>query len=122
MAYIIDLKTFTDNRGSLTVIEKEIPFPVKRIFYIYNLENSQRARHRHHKTRQGITCLNGSCRVFVNNGTRKENFIMDNPGKCLILEPEDWHVIDDFTKGAILLVFASEYFDPEDYIYEDYPD
>jgi dTDP-4-dehydrorhamnose 3,5-epimerase-like enzyme len=123
MAYITELKTFTDERGCLTVIEKELPFEVKRIFYIYNIEkDSQRAKHRHHKTIQALVCFNGSCNVYNNDGRKKEIFILDNPGKCLILEPKDWHIIDNFTRGTILMVFASEYFDPKDYIYEDYPD
>jgi dTDP-4-dehydrorhamnose 3,5-epimerase-like enzyme len=122
MANLIELKTFTDERGCLTVIEKELPFSVKRIFYIYNIEDSQRAKHRHHKTIQAVVCFNGKCMVHNNDGTKKESFILDNPGKCLILEPKDWHVIDNFTPGTILLVFASEYFDPKDYIYENYPD
>lgn len=50
MAHIIDLKTFTDNRGNLTVIEKVLPFDIKRIFYIYGVDDSVRGGHRHHKT------------------------------------------------------------------------
>jgi dTDP-4-dehydrorhamnose 3,5-epimerase-like enzyme len=122
MASLIELKTFTDGRGSLTVIEKELPFEVKRIFYIYNIDESQRAKHRHHKTIQALVCFNGSCRVHNNDGTKRETFILDHPGKCLLLEPKDWHILDNFSNGAILMVFASEYFDPRDYIYEDYPD
>ena len=49
MAHIIDLKTFTDNRGNLTVIEKVLPFDIKRIFYIYGVDDSVRGGHRHHK-------------------------------------------------------------------------
>jgi hypothetical protein len=122
MAYIIDLKTFSDSRGKLTVIEKELPFEVKRIFYIYEVDESERARHRHHKTIQGLICFNGSCNVHNNDGEKKETFVLNSPDQCLILEPKDWHLMNNFTKDAILLVFASEYFDPKDYIYEDYPD
>lgn len=122
MAYIINLKTFSDTRGKLTVIEKVLPFDVKRIFYIYEVDESERGKHRHHKTIQALICFNGSCHIHNNDGTKKETFILDNPSNCLILEPKDWHFMTDFTKDAILLVFASEYFDPKDYIYENYPD
>ena len=54
MAELIDLKTFTDVRGNLTVIEKVIPFDIKRIFYIYGVDNSVRGGHRHHKTIQAF--------------------------------------------------------------------
>ena len=49
MARLIDLKTFTDTRGNLTVIEKVIPFDIKRIFYIYGVDDSRRGGHRHRK-------------------------------------------------------------------------
>lgn len=120
MAYLIDLKTFTDKRGNLTVIEKTIPFNIKRIFYIYGVDDSVRGGHRHHKTIQAAICIQGSCRITSTDGTAKENFELDNPHKCLILEPKDWHQMDQFSPDAILMVLASEYFDANDYIFEPY--
>lgn len=120
MAYLIDLKTFTDKRGNLTVIEKTVPFEIKRIFYIYGVDNSIRGGHRHHTTVQAAICLQGSCCIHNNNGTEKNIFVLDKPNKCLILEPEDWHTMDRFTEDAILMVLASEYFDEKDYIFEPY--
>ena len=60
MASIIDLKTFTDKRGNLTVIEKVIPFEIERVFYIYGVDDSVRGGHRHHKTIQAAICIKGS--------------------------------------------------------------
>jgi dTDP-4-dehydrorhamnose 3,5-epimerase-like enzyme len=120
MAHLINLKTFTDRRGNLTVIEKVIPFDIKRIFYIYGVDESVRGGHRHHKTIQAAICIKGSCQISNNNGSGKEVFALDNPSKCLILEPQDWHQMHDFTQDAILMVLASEYFNPDDYIYEPY--
>ena len=56
MAELLNLKTFTDKRGNLTVIEKIIPFDIKRIFYIYGVDDSKRRGHRHHKTIQAEYC------------------------------------------------------------------
>ena len=120
MAHIIDLKTFTDYRGNLTVIEKVLPFDMKRIFYIYGVDDSERGGHRHHKTVQAAICLQGHCTISNNTGTEKQEFNLDSPHKCLILEPADWHVMHHFSKDAILMVIASEFFDPNDYIYEPY--
>lgn len=120
MAEILDLKTFTDKRGNLTVIEKVIPFDIKRIFYIYSVDDSIRGGHRHKKTVQAAICIKGSCDIVNNNGSETETFNLDTPAKCLILNPEDWHVMKNFTPDAILMVLASEYFDPNDYIYEPY--
>lgn len=121
MAYIIDLKTFTDARGNLTVIEKVVPFDIKRIFYIYGVDDSKRGGHRHHKTVQAAVCIKGSCTIFNSNGEKEEVFVLDKPNKCLIINPEDWHTMYDFSEDAILMVLASEYFNNDDYIFEPYP-
>jgi hypothetical protein len=120
MAKIIDLKTFTDSRGNLTVIEKVIPFDVKRIFYIYGVDDSKRGGHRHHKTIQAAICIKGKCTIYNNNGKEKNEILLDQPHKCLILEPEDWHTMYDFSEDAILMVLASEFFEQSDYIFEPY--
>lgn len=120
MAYLIDLKTFADKRGNLTVIEKTIPFNIKRIFYIYGVDESVRGGHRHHNTLQAAICLQGYCRIHNNDGSNKTEYMLDRPDKCLILEPKDWHTMDNFSSDAILMVLASEHFDPNDYIFEPY--
>lgn len=120
MANLIDLKTFTDIRGNLTVIERVIPFDIKRIFYIYGVDDSVRGGHRHYQTIQAAICIQGSCTIFCNNGSSTSEFILDSPHKCLILNPEDWHTMSRFSNDAILMVLASEYFDQKDYIYEPY--
>ncbi len=120
MAHIIDLQTHTDKRGNLTVIEKILPFDIKRIFYIYGVDNSERGGHRHHKTKQAAICIQGSCIISNNNGKEKQEFILNKPSKCLILQPEDYHSMYNFTKDAILMVLASEYYNYSDYIFENY--
>jgi dTDP-4-dehydrorhamnose 3,5-epimerase-like enzyme len=120
MAELIDLKTYTDKRGNLTVIEKIIPFDIKRIFYIYGVDDSVRGGHRHHKTIQAAICIQGCCSIFCNNGNSTSEFILDSPHKCLILRPEDWHKMYQFSRNAILMVLASEYFEQKDYIFEPY--
>lgn len=122
MAYLLDLKTFTDKRGNLTVIENVLPFAIKRIFYIYGVDDSVRGGHRHHKAFQAAVCIKGECKIFNNNGNEKEVFHLGNPSSCLILEPVDWHQMYDFSPDAILMVLASENFDENDYIFEKYPD
>jgi len=120
MAEIIDLKTHTDKRGNLTVIEKVIPFDIKRIFYIYGVDDSKRGGHRHHKTYQAAVCIKGSCTIYNNNGLQEDVFELDKPNKCLIIKPEDWHTMYNFSEDAILMVLASEHFEAADYIYEPY--
>jgi len=122
VAHIIQLKTFSDARGNLTVMEKEIPFQVRRIYYIYGVDQkSVRAGHRHKKNIQALVCLSGSCEIYVNNGQNKETFRLDSPDKFLLMEPQDWHTMYHFTPDAVLLVLASEPYDLDDYIDEEYP-
>lgn len=121
MAQQIDLLTYIDTKGNLTVIEKVIPFTINRIFYIYGVDHSRRGGHRHKTTVQAAICIKGSCRIINNNGSSIEQYILDKPSKCLILNPEDWHTMDQFSEDAILMVLASTEYDPDDYIFTPYP-
>ncbi len=120
MAQILNLQTFTNGRGNLTVIEKVIPFDIKRIFYIYGVDNSVRGGHRHCKTIQAAVCIQGSCIISNNNGKEKYDFNLDKPSQCLILFPEDYHTMHHFSEDAILMVLASENYNYNDYIFENY--
>jgi dTDP-4-dehydrorhamnose 3,5-epimerase-like enzyme len=120
MAEIIDLKTFTDSRGNLTVIEKLFPFDIKRVFYIYGVDDSVRGGHRHKKTFQAAICLQGECDIENNDGNSSFLYRLDSPSKCLLINPGDWHIMKNFSRDAILMVLASEYYDVGDYIFEAY--
>ncbi len=119
MAYIIDLPTFADKRGNLTVVEKLLPFDIKRFYYIYNVTHL-RGGHRHKKTVQALISIGGSCEIYVHNGEKEETYLLDVPSKCLILDPKDWHTMDNFSTESTLLVFSSEFYDKDDYIDERY--
>lgn len=120
MANIIDLQTFTDKRGNLTVIENVLPFQIKRVFYIYGVDDSVRGGHRHYETIQAAICIKGECKIYNYDNNEKEIFHLNTPSKCLILEPKDWHKMYDFSEDAILMVFASENYNEKDYIFEAY--
>ena len=117
MAQIIRFKTYSDLRGSLTAIEKKVPFEIKRVFYIYDVDDSKRGFHRHKKTKQLAICVKGNCDIFIQN-KKIQKFSLKNPEIGLLIEPEDYHWMENFSDGAILLVLASEYFDKNDYIFE----
>lgn len=122
MPQLIKLPTHKDARGNLTIIDQILPFDIKRIFYIYDAEGV-RGEHRHIKNIQALICVKGSCRIFNDNGNEKKSFYLDSPDKCLLIFPEDWHLMDEWSKDAVLLVLASENYDPKDYIdtpYRDY--
>jgi hypothetical protein len=125
MAYLINLQTFHDQRGNLSVmddVEQLLPFRIKRVFYIYGVDDSERGGHRHHATIQAAICIHGSCVVRNHDGNQQQDFVLNHPSKCLILEPQDWHLLRHFSPDAVLLVFASTVFDAADYIFEPYPE
>ncbi len=123
MAYLLNLHTFSNEKGILTVLEegKEIGFKINRVFYIYGVEKEVvRGGHRHHKNIQALISVHGTCDIYVNNGKSEEIFLLDEPGKCLIVKCEDWHTMYNFSADAVLLVLASEHYDVHDYIDEKY--
>ncbi len=120
MSQLVKLNTFPSEAGNLTVFENIIPGTIKRVFYIYGTTEMQRGGHRHHKAWNALICLNGSCRVYNHDGLEDAYFFLNDPSQCLILEPKDWHIMDSFSKDAILLVLSNEYYDQADYIDEPY--
>ena len=119
---IITLPKIQNPAGNITALNEniDIPFEIKRVFYIYGVDDSKRGGHRHHKTIQAAICIKGSCFIYNNDGEKEEVFELNKPNKCLLLETNDWHTMYDFSEDAILMVFASEYFDAADYIHQPY--
>ena len=119
MAQLVNNKVFSDSRGSLAVIDEMLPFPAKRVFFIFDA-NSERGGHRHKETRIVLICTSGECFVHVTNPRGKNSYHLTGPAQHLLLEPEDYHTMDGFTKGATLVALASKAYDPDDYIYDNY--
>jgi quercetin dioxygenase-like cupin family protein len=120
MAKIVQLNSFESDAGDLTVFEKVLPGEIKRVFYIRGKQGQERGGHRHHNTWQALISISGSCRVFVDNNKKQETFYLNSPEKCLLLAPEDWHVMDEFSDSSILLVLANTEYEKDDYIFETY--
>lgn len=120
MAYIINFEKHTDERGTLTVIEKVLPFEIKRSYYITDVNGLSRGGHRHKELVEAIICIHGSFIVGIDNGYVKQEILLDNPHQCLIIEVGEWHNFFSFSPDAILVSLASTIHDPADYIYEPY--
>jgi len=121
MAKIVEIPTFGDARGELSVLEKIVKFPIRRVYFIHHAEGL-RGGHRHKKNIQFLVAVCGKVVIHVNNGHEKKDYHLDIPRKGLILETEDWHTMDAFTEDCVLLVLASEPYDVNDYIDEPYPE
>ncbi|SOE20704.1 WxcM-like, C-terminal [Spirosomataceae bacterium TFI 002] len=121
MAHLIDIPVFDSEKGQLTVVEGLLPGNIKRLYYIDDVpSDAQRGGHRHHKTVQILICIKGSCTVYCDNGIEENNFLLDSKRKGVVVNPEDWHVMENFSEGAILLVIANELYDVNDYIDQSY--
>jgi len=116
---IMEIPEFSDARGSLFVVDQLLPFDVKRFFYILN-GSQVRGGHRHHQTRQAMICLKGSVDVYMNDGKVEEVVHLSSPRQCLMIEPQDWHQMKNFSPDCVLLVLASMEFSKADYIMEPY--
>ena len=122
---IYKLKNFRDERGSLVSIESSssIPFDIKRIYYIFgNKKNVIRGFHAHKKLHQVAICVTGSCKMILDNGKRREEFILNSKFEAVDLPPMIWHEMQDFSEDCVLLVLASDYYSEDDYVrdYEKY--
>jgi len=111
----INLPTFSEARGALTVLENKLPFPVVRMYWIYGADGQTRGGHRHSHTRQALISISGVIDVYMNDGVVTETIILDSPAKCLLVEPKDWHTMK-FSKNSVLLVLSSHSYDRSEYI------
>lgn len=125
---ILDFKIFGDERGSLTALEanKEAPFDIKRVFYIYNTKDTDvvRGNHANRKSKFILVMLSGTAKVKIynNEGSVAEVVELDRPNKGLFLNNMVWKEMYDFSDNSVMLVLASEHFDEFEYIdtYEEF--
>jgi len=114
-----EFKVLGDHRGQLVALEanRQIPFDVKRVFYIYGTqEGVPRGNHSHYKTKQFLVAVNGSCKVTLDNGNEKEVYELNKPNLGLFQDALIWGTMHDFSSDCVLMVLADEYYDASDYI------
>ena len=115
----IKLQKITDVRGSIVVLEegREIPFPVRRCYYIYDTKPQQpRGAHAHKALEQVCMCVSGSCDIKLDDGKSQTVIRMDNPATGVYVGPMVWREMFNFSKDCVFLVLASQPYDESDYI------
>lgn len=108
-----------DARGSLVALEgeKTVPFAIKRVYYIFGTQPGvARGFHAHRDLKQVAVCVTGSCRMILDDGSNREEFILDSPTKGVLIKDLVWREMHDFSEDCVLLVLASEHYDESDYI------
>lgn len=122
---IIELdRHHSQRKGDISVVEngKEVPFDVKRIYYLYDVPGgADRGGHAHKELYQLIIAASGSFTVTLDDVTNKKAFILNRPYQGLLVKPGIWRTLTDFSGGSICVVLASEKYDESDYI-RDYND
>ncbi len=123
--YITLKKVHDDRDGNLIIMEalRDIPFSIKRVYYITNLESSVsvRGKHAHKLLEQVIFCIQGSFTLGLDDGVNRQKILMNKDNVGVILGKGLWHTMEDFSSDCVLLVAASDYYKEEDYI-RDYDD
>ena len=112
-------KVMGDERGQLIALEenKEIPFDMKRVFYIFGTNSDlPRGQHSHFKTKQFLIAVNGSCKVTLDNGKEKETFDLNSRDVGLFQDALIWGTMHDFSEDCVLMVLANDVYDIKDYI------
>ncbi|RDI58540.1 WxcM-like domain-containing protein [Microvirga subterranea] len=113
------LRIAKDMRGELSVGEfgAQIPFTPERYFLVYNVPGREvRGEHAHKQCEQFLVCVRGSCNVLLDDGERRTEVTLDKPNLGLYMPPMIWGTQYRYSPDAVLLVFASHRYDPDDYI------
>lgn len=108
-----------DDRGQLVALEelKDIPFKIKRVYYMYDtVKGVTRGCHAHKSLKQILICIHGSCKICLDNGTEKKIVPLEKPYEGLYVSNVMWREMFDFSSDAVLMVLASELYDETDYI------
>lgn len=116
---LINLKVMGDDRGSLISLEfnKNLPFEIKRVYYIYGTaQGVRRGQHAHKSLEQLVVCTSGSCKFLIDDGNKKEVIELSRPDAGLYLGKFLWREMFDLSPDCVLMVLASEYYDEKEYI------
>lgn len=116
---IISFNEIIDTRGSLIALEAfaNIPFSIKRVYYMYNVQlNVMRGEHAHKELQQVLICVAGSCTVRVTDGVDCLEFKLSRPDQGLYMDRMLWHDMRYFSTETVLLVLASDHYNESDYI------
>lgn len=108
-----------DDRGQLVALEeyKDIPFTIKRVYYMYDTKSGvRRGYHSHTSLQQILICICGSCKILLDDGKERKAVYLEKPYEGLYIPPKMWREMYDFSEDAVLLVLASELYNESDYI------
>ena len=118
---LLPLKFFKDlPDGNLFIAEagRQVPFDIKRVYFINTLANPKavRGKHAHRQLQQAIFCINGAFTLHLDDGHAKQRIVMNDPARGVLLGTMLWHTMSSFSYDCVILVLASDHFDEADYM------
>lgn len=122
---LIPLQLHGDERGSLFALEEEknIPFKIKRVYYMLKTAKGvSRGFHAHKSLKQIAIALSGSCRFILDDGNERAEIVLNDPAQGLLIDSCMWREMHDFSEDCVLIVLANHLYDESDYIrnYDDF--
>ena len=115
---LIDIATFTDERGAISVIDKELLFQVKRVFWLHHIqEGKDRGAHALLDGMEIMIAIHGLFVVDLDDGTEKTSVSLDNPSKGLIIRPGIWFRTHGYKEDGVSLILAEEEYSRDRYTY-----
>ncbi len=123
--YLCSFAERGDARGQLVALEggMDVPFEIRRLFYIYGTEeNIARGNHANRKSSFLFVCLNGSVKIELDDGSRRDTVVLEQKNRALVMPAMIWKRMYDFSRDAVLLVLSDAHYDAEEYIkdYEEF--
>lgn len=120
----MDIKTIKfqimgDERGCLISLEqyKNIPFNIKRVYYIFGTKKGIiRGKHSHKNLKQIVVCISGSCKFLLDDGKKKNIIELNSPDTGLYIGKNIWREMFDFSHDCVLMVLANDYYNENEYI------
>ncbi|MBS1774555.1 MAG: WxcM-like domain-containing protein [Bacteroidetes bacterium] len=116
---ILYLPVIQNKAGNITPVQNniEVPFDIKRVYYLYDVPGGgERGGHAHKNLQQIVIAASGSFDITLDDGTNKKTVSLNRPYMGLQIRPGIWRDISNFSSGAICLVLASELYTETDYI------
>lgn len=115
---LIDIATFTDERGAISVIDKELLFEVKRVFWLHHIqEGKDRGAHALLEGTEIMISVHGSFVVDLDDGTEKTSVLLNDPSKGLIIRPGVWFRTHSYKENGVSLILADEEYSRDRYTY-----
>ena len=116
---MVETPTFTDERGSISVMDKELPFDVKRVFWLHHIaEGKDRGAHALLDSEEIMVAIHGSFVVDLDDAVTKTSIVLDDPSKGLVIKPGIWFRTHSYKNDGVSLILASEEYSRDKYTYD----